>query len=344
MKEMINKVVNGQDLSEEEARQTLDAIMSGNATDAQIACFITALRIKGETVDEITGFVRVMREKATPVKTTSVVLIDTCGTGGDGAQTFNISTTVAFVVAGAGVSVAKHGNRSVSSRSGSADVLEALGVNLSLTPDQVGECIDKVGIGFLFAPALHGAMKHAIGPRREIGIRTVFNILGPLTNPAGALHQVLGVYNPDLTEVMAQVLARLGTKSAFVVHGAGGLDEVSVLGTTKVSEVKDGKVITYQIDPKEFGLEYAGIEQLIGGTAKENADITMNILEGEKGPKRDIVLLNAALALVAAGSAENISEGLKQAAQAIDSGLARAKLNEMIDFTKQYAPQEAQVC
>jgi anthranilate phosphoribosyltransferase len=344
MKEMINKVVNGQDLSEEEARQTLDAIMSGNATDAQIACFITALRIKGETADEITGFVRVMREKATPVKTTSPILIDTCGTGGDGAQTFNISTTVAFVVAGAGVSVAKHGNRSVSSRSGSADVLEALGVNLSLTPDQVGECIDKVGIGFLFAPALHGAMKHAIGPRREIGIRTVFNILGPLTNPAGALHQVLGVYNPDLTEVMAQVLARLGTKSAFVVHGAGGLDEVSVLGTTKVSEVKDGKVITYQIDPRDVGLDYAGIEQLIGGTAKENADITMNILEGEKGPKRDIVLLNAALALVAAGSAENISEGLKQAAQAIDSGLARAKLNEMIDFTKQYAPQEAQVC
>ncbi len=343
IKNAINKVVGGQHLSEEEAVALMDDIMSGRATDAQIASFITALRIKGETVEEITGFARVMRQKATPVKTGHPLLLDTCGTGGDGSHTFNISTTVAFVVAAAGVPVAKHGNRSVSSKSGSADVLEALGININLTPDQVGECIDGVGIGFLFAPALHGAMKYAIGPRREIGIRTVFNILGPLTNPAGAQCQILGVYDPNLTEVMAGVLANLGTRSAFVVHGAGGLDEVSISGPTKISEVRNGKVVTYYLDPLKHGLTYAEAGELKGGAAEDNAAITRNILEGEKGPRRDIVLLNAAVALMAAGKVSTVDEGLKKAASVIDSGAAAAKLNQLTEFTRRFAEPEARV-
>ncbi len=343
IKEAINKVVSGQHLTQDEAVSLMDDIMSGKATDAQIASLITALRIKGETVDEITGFAKVMRQKATPVKTGHPLLLDTCGTGGDGSHTFNVSTTVAFVVAAAGVPVAKHGNRSVSSRSGSADVLEALGVNINLTPEQVGKCIDKVGIGFLFAPALHGAMKYAIGPRREIGIRTVFNILGPLTNPAGAQRQILGVYDPNLTEVMAGVLANLGTESAFVVHGDGGLDEVSISGPTKVSEVRDGRVITYYLDPKNYGIEYAGLERIKGGTAEENAAITRSILEGEKGPRRDIVLLNAAVALLASGLVKTVEEGLEKAASVTDSGAAVRKLDELVEFTQKFAEPEAKV-
>lgn len=341
--EAINRVVGGSNLTEGEAAALMEDIMSGKATDAQIAALITALRIKGETVEEITGFARVMRQKATPVKTGHPTLIDTCGTGGDGSHTFNISTTVAIVVAAAGVAVAKHGNRSVSSRSGSADVLEALGVNINLTPEQVGACIDDVGIGFLFAPALHGAMKYAIGPRREIGIRTVFNILGPLTNPAGAQCQILGVYDPNLTEVMAGVLANLGTSSAFVVHGAGGLDEVSILGTTKISEVKNGKVITYYLDPQKHNLTCATIDQLKGGTAQENAAITRSILAGEKGPRHDIVLLNTAVALVAAGAAETIDEGIGKAAAVIDSGAAAAKLDNLVRYTQSMSASEARV-
>lgn len=343
IKNAIDKVVGGQHLSEDEAAALMDNIMSGNATDAQIGSFITALRIKGETVEEITGFARVMRQKATPVRTSHPEVLDTCGTGGDGSQTFNISTTVAFVVAAAGIPVAKHGNRSVSSKSGSADVLEALGININLTPEQVGECIDRLGIGFLFAPALHGAMKYAIGPRREIGIRTVFNILGPLTNPAGAQCQVLGVYDPALTEVMAGVLANLGTRSAFVVHGAGGLDEVSVIGPTKVSEVRAGEVITYYLDPREYGFEYAQPRELKGGTAEENAVITRSILAGQKGPARDIVLLNAALALVAAGSVKTIDEGIAKAALAIDSGASAEKLRELAELSREYVESEAKV-
>ncbi len=343
IKTAIDKVVRGQDLTEEEAAALMEEIMSGQATDAQIAAFITALRIKGETVDEITGFARVMRQKATPVQTVHPLVLDTCGTGGDGSQTFNVSTTAAFVAAAAGIPVAKHGNRSVSSRSGSADVLEALGVKINLTPEQVGACLDRVGIGFLFAPALHGAMKHAIGPRREIGIRTVFNILGPLTNPAGAQCQVLGVYDPDLTEVLAGVLANLGTRTAFVVHGAGNLDEVSILGLTKVSAVENGQVDTYYLDPGEYGFTYAGIEQLLGGTAEENAAITRNILAGEKGPRRDIVLLNAALALLAAGSVNTMTEGLQQAAIMIDTGAAARKLDELIKFSRSFQEPAAQV-
>ncbi|PKM81787.1 MAG: anthranilate phosphoribosyltransferase [Firmicutes bacterium HGW-Firmicutes-14] len=343
IKEAINKVVRGRDLTEQEAVELMEDIMSGKATDAQIAAFITALRIKGETVDEITGFARVMRQKATAVRTGHPLLLDTCGTGGDGSHTFNISTTVAFVVAGAGVPVAKHGNRSVSSRSGSADVLEALGVNINIAPEQVGECIDNAGIGFLFAPALHGAMKYAIGPRREIGIRTVFNILGPLTNPAGAQAQVLGVYDPSLTEVMAGVLANLGTRSAFVVHGEGGLDEASTLGQTRISEVREGRVTTYYLNPRDYGIAYTTIEKLKGGTAEENAVITGNILQGETGPRRDIVLLNAALALVASGVARAVEEGLALAASAIDTGKAAEVLDKLVRFTQALADPETKV-
>lgn len=340
-KEAINKVVSGIHLSEEESVSVMDYIMSGKATDAQIGSFITALRIKGETVDEITGFAKVMRQKATEVTTSHPTLIDIVGTGADGSNTFNVSTTVSLMVAAAGVPVAKHGNRSVSSRCGSADVLEALDLNINLNPEQVGACIDNVGIGFLFAPALHGAMKYAIGPRREIGIRTVFNILGPLTNPAGAQNMVVGVYDPNLTEVLAGVLANLGTSNAIVCHGAGGLDEVSNLGPTKISEVKNGKVTTYYFDPQKYNFSYSTIDQLKGGTAQENAAITKSILQGEQGPRRDIVLLNAALSLVVAGAAADVDEGLAKAAAVLDSGAALEKLNELIKYSQRLAQPEA---
>lgn len=337
----INKVVSGTHLTEEEAVAAMDYIMSGKATDAQIGAFITALRIKGETVDEITGFAKVMRQKATRVTTSHPTLIDIVGTGADGSNTFNVSTTVSLMVAAAGVPVAKHGNRSVSSRCGSADVLEALDLNINLTPEQVGACIDNVGIGFLFAPALHGAMKYAIGPRREIGIRTVFNILGPLTNPAGAQHMVVGVYDPNLTEVLAGVLANLGTSNAVVCHGAGGLDEVSNLGPTKISEVKNGKVTTYYLDPQKHNFSYSTIDQLRGGTAQENAKITRSILQGEQGPRRDIVLLNTALSLVVAGVAEDVDEGVAKAAAVLDTGAALEKLNELVKYSHKLAQPEA---
>lgn len=333
IRESLNSLIEGRNLTEDQAASLMNEIMSGSATDAQIAALITALRIKGETVDEVTGFARVMREKATPVSSRHHELLDTCGTGGDGSQTFNISTTVAFVAASLGVPVAKHGNRSVSSRSGSADLLEALGVNINLTPEQVGECIDHLGIGFLFAPKLHGAMKYAIGPRKEIGIRTVFNLLGPLTNPAGAQYQVMGVYAPELTEYVAKVLAKLGTRSACVVHGAGGLDEVSTMGQTRVSEVKDGEVITYYINPEKIGIPVASHAALRGGTPLENADITKKVLMGEKGAARDIVLANTALALKVTGKASTLTEGLRLAKEAIDSGAALDKMYKLVDFS-----------
>lgn len=333
IKQAINKVVNGEHLSESEAQVAMNAIMSGNSTEAQIAAFITAMRLKGETVDEITGFARVMREKATKVKHKHPLVIDTCGTGGDGSNTFNISTTSAFVIAGAGMPVAKHGNRSVSSKCGCADVLEAMGVNIGLTPEQVGQCIDDIGIGFLFAPALHGAMKYAIGPRREIGIRTVFNILGPLTNPAGAEAQVLGVYDPGLTEVMAEVLAKLGTKRAFVVHGHGSLDEVSLTGPSKVSYINNGNLETYYFDPAEYGFAKVSIDAIKGGDAAQNAVITENVLKGEKGAPRDIVLLNSALGLVAGEKAEDIREGIALAEKSIDSGAAMERLQVLIKLS-----------
>ena len=284
IKEAINKVINNQDLSQEEAISTMNEIMSGEATPAQIASFITALRMKGETVDEITGCAKVMREKVTRINTKSDLLVDTCGTGGDSAHTFNISTTAAFVAAGAGLKIAKHGNRSVSSKCGSADVLKELGVNIEADANTVAKCIDEVGIGFLFAPMLHPAMTYAIGPRREIGIRTIFNILGPLTNPAGATTQVLGVYDPKLTETLAKVLNNLGSKHVFVVHGSDGLDEITITGKTYVAELVNGEVRSFTIDPEDFGISKADVSSLAGDTAEENARITLSVLKAKKAP------------------------------------------------------------
>ncbi len=329
IREAIQKVIEGNNLTETEMVETMNEIMEGETTDAQIACFLTALRLKGETIEEITGAARVMRDKATEVPTKHELVVDTCSTGGTGMNSFNISTTSAFVVAGAGIPVAKHGNRGVTRQSGSANVLMALGVNIEITPEHVGQCIDEVGIGFLFAPMLHGAMKYAIGPRREIGIRTIFNALGPLTNPAGAKAQVLGVYARELTPVHANVLKNLGTQHAYVVHGNDGLDEITTTTNTRMSILKDGDVNTYIFDPITFGIEKANPTSLEGGTPEENAEITTNILKGEAGPKRDIVLLNAAAAIVVGGKAEDIESGLKLAADSIDSGSALEKLEAL---------------
>lgn len=347
IQEAIGQVVVGRDLSEEAMYQVMHGIMSGEATAAQIGAFITALRIKGETVGEITGAVRVMREKATRIDTgidtaAGGIIIDTCGTGGDGSGTFNVSTTSAFVVAGAGGIVAKHGNRSVSSKCGSADVLEASGVALNLTPEQIGLCVREVGIGFLFAPALHGAMKYAIGPRREIGIRTIFNILGPLTNPAGANVQVLGVFSANLTETLARVLGQLGSKRALVVHGEGNLDELTVTGATRISELVDGKVHTFSVTPEEFGLKRSSLEELAGADTPQQAAAEMRaILAGEPGPKRDMVLLNSGAALMAAGMTATIAEGIGTAAGVIDSGKALAKLDELVQLCTALRQQKA---
>jgi anthranilate phosphoribosyltransferase len=333
IKEAIAKVVKMENLTESGMTDVMDEVMEGQATPAQIAAFITALRIKGETVAEVTGAARVMRQKATRIDARSPVIMDTCGTGGDGSNTFNISTTAAFVVAAAGLTVAKHGNRAVSSGCGSADVLEALGVNISAAPEVVEECVQQLGIGFLFAPRLHWAMKYAIGPRREIGIRTIFNMLGPLTNPAGATCQIIGVYDPRLTEMFAGVLKNLGTKRAFVVHGSDGLDEATITGETRVSELKDGLISTYNIDPADYWGESYPADALLGGDANVNARITTDVLTGKKGACRQIVLLNAALAIVAGEKAGNIKEGIRTAAEAIDSGAARKKLQALIELS-----------
>ena len=326
IREAIQKVVVGDTLTEAEMVGTMNEIMEGETTDAQIACFLTALRLKGETIEEITGAARVMRAKATPVPTKHLLVVDTCSTGGTGLNHFNISTTSAIVTAGAGVPVAKHGNRGVTRQSGSANVLMALGVNIEIDPEHVGRCIDEVGIGFLFAPALHGAMKYAIGPRREIGIRTIFNALGPLTNPAGAQAQVLGVYAPELTETHANVLNNLGCQHAFVVHGDDGLDDITTTTTTRVSELRNGTVETYTLDPTTLGIPKSEPETLLGGTPEENAEIIVDILKGEGGPKRDIVVLNAGAAIVASGKADSLETGIELASESIDSGAALAKL------------------
>ncbi|GBD97362.1 MAG TPA: anthranilate phosphoribosyltransferase [Nitrospirae bacterium] len=328
IKEAIKLTVDGNNLSEEQMIGAMRDIMEGNATDAQIASFLTALRMKEETVEEITGAAKVMREKVTGIKAPEYT-VDTCGTGGDMSHTFNISTTSALVVAACGVPVAKHGNRSVSSRCGSADVLEALGIKIDLEPLKVEKCLEETGFGFMFAPLFHPAMKYAIGPRKEIGIRTVFNILGPLTNPAGAQRQVLGVFSDKLTEPLAEVLGNLGVKHAFVVHGQDGLDEITGTDKTKVSELKDGKVDTYFISPDNFNFEKAVKDDLVGGNADENAKITIEILDGKKGPKRDIVLMNAAAALITGDRAKDFNEAVEQASQAIDSGAARRKLEQV---------------
>lgn len=329
----IQKLAEGRSLTEDEIMHAMNCIMEGNATQAQIGSFITALRIKGETIEEITGCARAMRVKAEKIAPQIEYYIDTCGTGGDGANTFNISTAAAFVAAAGGIPVAKHGNRSVSSRSGSADVLEALGVNIYLTPSQVQKCIEEVGIGFLFAPVFHKSMKHAAGPRKELGIRTIFNILGPLTNPANARGQVLGVYDAGLTEQIANVLMKLNIERAMVIHGMDGLDEITTTSLTKVSELKGNSVITYELDPQEYGFKRAERHELEGGDAKINADIVSSILNGEKGSRRDVVILNAAAALYVGKIANSIREGIKLAEEAIDSGRASEKLNALREFT-----------
>ena len=333
IKGAIAHLVQGQDLTETEAEAIMEQIMSGQATTAQIGGFLIALRLKGETVGEVTGFARAMRRNATPVRSRRRLLVDTCGTGGDGCGSINISTMAAFVLAGAGLAVSKHGNRSVSSKCGSADVLQALGVRLELSPGQVGACIDEVGIGFLYAPSLHPAIKHAIGPRREMGVRTVFNILGPLTNPAGAQVQVLGVYDGALTETMARVLGSLGSQAAFVVHGADGMDELSTTGSNRVTRLQHGQVHTSTLDPLDLGLPRATPSDLQGGEAEENAAIFRTVLDGELGPRRDVVLLNAAAGLVAGGLADDLSEGLSLAALSVDSGAARKKLEALVAFS-----------
>lgn len=331
IKEALFKLVNRQDLAEDEMESVMTEIMEGKTTDAQIASFLTALRMKGETVNEVSGAARVMRRKAQRIDARSPVVVDTCGTGGDNRGTFNISTTAAFVVAAAGITVAKHGNRAVSSGCGSADLLEALGVNIEATPDVVEECIQQVGIGFLFAPRLHGAMKYALGPRRELGFRTIFNMLGPLTNPASATAQVVGVYAPELTEMFAQVLKNLGVKRAFVVHGLDGLDEATVTAETRVSELREGMITTYNIDPLRYFGGYYSLEELRGGDAHTNAEITKSILAGENGGRRKIVVLNAGLAIVAVGKANTLEEGISIAEECIDSGSALRKLRELIE-------------
>ncbi len=334
IREAIACVVEGRHLTMEEMTLTMEEITSGRATPAQIASLITALRMKGETVEEITAAARVMRAKAIPIRVPGgpgvPVLVDTCGTGGDRTGTFNISTATAFVVAGAGLRVAKHGNRSVSSACGSADVCEALGINLDLSPEEVARSIEEHGIGFLFAPALHGTMKHAVGPRGEIGIRTIFNILGPLTNPAGAEVQVVGVFRKDLPARMAEVLGRLGCRRALVVHGEDGMDEITTTGRTEIAEWADGDVRRYTVHPEDFGMPVSTAEELRGGGAEENARILLDLFEGRRGAKRDIVLLNAGAALYAAGAADTIAEGVALAGQAIDEGKAMEKLRATV--------------
>lgn len=339
IREGIQAVIERRNLTEAEVIEVMTEIMEGQATPAQIAAFLVGLRMKGETVEEITGCARVMRDKATFIRTPAgSTPVDTVGTGGDGAHTFNISTTAAFVAAGAGVMIAKHGNRAASSRSGSADLLEALGVNIALEPAGVEAAIREVGIGFLFAPALHSAMRHAIGPRREIGVRTIFNILGPLTNPARAQHQLVGVYDGSLTTALAMVLHNLGAKRAFVVHGHDGLDELTTTGASTVAELRGGQVTTYTVHPEEFGLPVNRPEELRGGDAAHNADITQRILRGEAMPQRAIVLLNAA-ATIAAGTAEQgIAACLPLARAALESGRALEKLEKLREFTQAWSP------
>ncbi len=338
VREAIDLVARGRDLDAGLMHDVMLQIMEGRATDAQIGAFLMGLRVKGETVDEITGAARVMREKVVPIRIgrgPGEHVVDTCGTGGDGASTFNVSTTASFVVAGAGVRVAKHGNRSVSSRSGSADVLEALGVRLDMTPDEVADAIEKAGIGFLFAPALHPAMKHAIGPRKELGIRTIFNVLGPLTNPAGADCQVLGVFDVSLVKTLAEVLGRLGSARAWVVHGEGGLDEISPLGPTRVAELKDGRVTEFQVGPEDFGLSKCTLQDIAGKGPEENARILMDILTGRKGPARDMVVMNAAAAILVAGKASNLKDAVEAACDSIDSGRAMKALEALKDAGRQ---------
>ncbi len=331
IRESIQKLVDGLSLTREEAQETMREIMSGGTTEAQIAAFLTALRMKGETVEEITAFAEVMKDFCCRINPkVDGRLVDTCGTGGDKLKTFNISTTAAFVVAGSGIAVAKHGNRSVTSKSGSADLLERLGLNLNQDPNDVERAIQEVGIGFMFAPAFHPAMKYAMGARKTIGIRTVFNLLGPLTNPAGASAQILGVYDAALLETLAHVLNNLGCKEAMVVHGLDGLDEISTIGKTRMAWVRDGKVAVSEKMSKDFGIKTAEFKEIAGTTPEESAKITFRILNGAKGPKRDIVVVNAAAGIIVGGKAEDFHCGIELANKSLDSGAAYEKLRALI--------------
>ncbi len=336
IKEAIASLVSGRSLTAGEAAEVMGEIMQGEATAAQFGAFVTALRIKGETVEELTGLARTMRAKAVSI-TSTYPAVDTCGTGGDGSSTFNISTTAAFIAAASGVRVAKHGNRAMSSKCGSADVLEALGVKIDLTPEQVKRCLDEAGMCFMFAPLFHPAMKYAAGPRREIGIRTVFNVLGPLTNPAGVEAQLLGVALESLVEKMALVLKELGSKHALVVHGEDGLDEITICGRTSVCELRDGVIRKYIVSPEDFGLTRASPGSLKGGDAKENAADLQGVLSGVPGPKLDAALINAGAVLLAGDKVETLKEGVETARKAVQQGKARAKLEEMIKFSRSFS-------
>ena len=332
----LDKVVSREDLTLAEMEEAMSMVMEGKTTDSQLAGFLVGLRMKGETIDEITGAASVMRNKAARVKTKARDLIDSCGTGGDEKGTFNISTTAALVMAAGGLNVAKHGNRSVSSKSGSADLLEALGVKIDLSPELAGKCLDEIGISFLFAPHFHQAMKYAIGPRKELGLRTIFNILGPLTNPAKADYQVLGVYKEELVMPLAHVLKNLGLKSAMVVYGAGGVDELSLSGENKTAYLKDGEVKEYNFSAEDAGLEAAPLESILGGEPEENKEITLDILKGKKGPKRDVILLNSAAAFLVENKVESLQEGVKLAADLIDNGQTMQKLEELIECSNSF--------
>jgi anthranilate phosphoribosyltransferase len=336
MQAAIRAVTERRDLSADEMTAVMRTIMTGEATSAQIGGFLIGLRMKGETVDEIAAAARVMRELATGVKVTGANVVDIVGTGGDAINTFNVSTACTFVVAAAGGTVAKHGNRSVSSKSGSADVLEAAGVNLDLTPEQVAKCINEIGVGFMFAPLHHSAMKHAIGPRKEMGVRTIFNVLGPLTNPAGAPNQLLGVFSSDLVEPLAEVLNKLGSNHVLVVHAEDGMDEISVGAATRVAELKDGQVSTYTITPEQFGVEHADIKPLVVSSAEESLAIMNGALEDQPGPARDIVMLNAGAAIYAAGLADTLDAGIRKADTVIATGKAKEKLDALVKLSNSF--------
>ena len=332
MNQYLGKLMRGESLTQEETAEAFDVIMTGEATDAQIGAILGALAARGETAEEIAGGAIAMRNAAVSIDVGNLDVVDTCGTGGDGSHTFNISTVAAFVAAGAGVPVAKHGNRSITSKCGSADVLLELGVSLEASPETIEECICKAGIGFMFAQKMHPAMKYAMGPRKELGVRTIFNMLGPLTNPAGARRQVLGVFSPDLTERFAEVLSLLGSTRVMVVHG-DGMDEITSTATTQISELSDGKVSTYEFDPREFIGDFVDPQALVGGDAEANAIIVRNLIGGQSGPQRDVVCLNAAAAIVVGGAAEDFASGWTKAQESIDSGKAQAAVDKLIEIS-----------
>ncbi|MFQ5711030.1 MAG: anthranilate phosphoribosyltransferase [Candidatus Geothermarchaeales archaeon] len=334
MKKLINHVISGGNLSEEEAEYAMRRVMSGEATQAQIGALLTGLRMKGETVDEIAACANIMRRFSRTIKPkVKGRLVDTCGTGGDKIKTFNVSTVSALVVAGAGVPIAKHGNRSVTSMCGSADLLEGFGVNIAAEPETVKKCIEEVGIGFMFAPTFHPAMRRVLGPRREIGIRTIFNVLGPLTNPAGADAQVVGVFSPDLTEKLARVLRKLGVERAYVVNGLDGIDEISITGKTLVSELVNGVIKNYMVKPEEFGMETAEVKEILGGNLGENMLTTLRVLQGFDGAKKDMVVMNSAAAIAAGGRVRSMGEGIEVAEESIENGKAMGKLRELIEVS-----------